>query len=123
MKSGVESLSTDVSSSRLGAISKATVRRFKWVLPIVVFAGAAMYGWQNGWYAGTSKRSTAGLVTFQVEPRDLPITVIERGQLVSQSNLPVFCEVDDYRSDGINGTTIIWITPNGTSVSKLNPGF
>lgn len=61
---------------------------------------------------------TAGLVTFEVAPRDLPITIIERGSLQSQTNFQVFCEVDDYRSDGINGTTIIWIIPNGSSVTK-----
>lgn len=118
MKSGVESLKTDVSPFIRGFGSSAAVRRFKWILPLVAFAGIVTYGWQTGWYTGTAKRSTAGLVTFQVEPRDLPITVIERGQLESQNNLAVFCEVDDYRSDGINGTTIIWITPNGTSVTK-----
>jgi RND family efflux transporter MFP subunit len=57
-------------------------------------------------------------LTYKVEPRDLPITIVERGNLVSQTNLQVFCEVDDYRSDGVNGTTIVWIIPNGSSVSQ-----
>ncbi len=58
------------------------------------------------------------LVTYRVEPHDLPITVIERGHLESQTNIQVLCEVDDYRSDGILGTPIVWVIPNGTSVQK-----
>lgn len=96
----------------------AQIVQVKWlVIPLVVI-GVAVYGWQNRWWGNHSGISTANLVTYQVAPRDLPITIIERGRLESQTNLQVFCEVDDYRSDGINGTTIIWIIPNGSSVSK-----
>ena len=85
---------------------------------LLLLTGAVAYAWQNNWLGGKTGSATAGLVTFEVAPRDLPITIIERGSLQSQNNLQVFCEVDDYRSDGINGTTIIWIIPNGSSVSK-----
>jgi len=96
----------------------AQIVQVKWlVIPLAVI-GIAVYGWQNRWWGNHSGISTANLVTYQVAPRDLPITIIERGRLESQTNLQVFCEVDDYRSDGINGTTIIWIIPNGSSVSK-----
>jgi HlyD family secretion protein len=100
------------------ALSRFTRNKWKWGILTLVVLGVAAYGWQSKWLGNSSSNSTLGLVTFQVEARDLPITVIERGRLESQNNLQVFCEVDDYRSDGINGTTIIWITPNGTSVSK-----
>jgi HlyD family secretion protein len=90
----------------------------KWLVVPLVLIGIAVYGWQNRWWGNHSGISAANLVTYQVAPRDLPITIIERGRLESQTNLQVFCEVDDYRSDGINGTTIIWIIPNGSSVSK-----
>lgn len=75
----------------------------------------------TGWYfwSGEGKRSlNANLVTYQVQPLDLPITILERGDLQSQTNLKVYCEVDDVRSDGINGTPIIWIIENGSSVKK-----
>ncbi len=39
-----------------------------------------------------------------------------RGSLESQSNIDILCEVEDVRKDNINGTTILWMTPNGTSV-------
>lgn len=90
----------------------------KWSAGVLLLAGGGVYAWQNRWLGGQSGSITAGLVTFEVAPRDLPITIIERGSLQSQTNLQVFCEVDDYRSDGINGTTIIWIIPNGSSVTK-----
>ncbi len=97
----------------------ATVRvRAKWIAGLfLVFSGLA-YGWRDNWFSRAPSNQTANLVTFQVAPRDLPITIIERGHLESQNNLQVFCDVDDYRSDGISGTSIIWIIPNGSSVSK-----
>jgi HlyD family secretion protein len=96
----------------------AVIGRARWLVIPLTAVGIAVYGWQNQWWGNQSGTSTANLVTYQVAPRDLPITIIERGRLESQTNLQVFCEVDDYRSDGINGTTIIWIIPNGSSVSK-----
>ncbi len=98
--------------------SAARLAKMKWLVGLLSIAGLAFYGWQNNWLGGQAGSLTAGLVTFEVGPRDLPITIIERGSLESQTNLQVFCEVDDYRSDGINGTTIIWIIPNGSSVTK-----
>lgn len=66
----------------------------------------------------SANSANASLLTYRVEPRDLPITVIERGNLASQTDLQVYCKVDDVRSDGINGTPIIWVIANGSSVSK-----
>ncbi|MCA9134369.1 MAG: hypothetical protein KDA45_14470, partial [Planctomycetales bacterium] len=105
-------------SKRLAALTTTARLYAKWMVAALLLAGLVGFAWHKNWFLGGSQGATAGLLTFQVEPRDLPITVIERGQLESQTNLPVYCEVDDYRSDGINGTTIIWIIANGASVSK-----
>jgi RND family efflux transporter MFP subunit len=49
---------------------------------------------------------------------DLEILVTERGNLESQQVTQVFCEVDDIPADNINGTPILWVIPNGSSVKK-----
>jgi RND family efflux transporter MFP subunit len=56
------------------------------------------------------------LVFYDVRSSNLPISVKERGNLESQDNVKVLCEVDDIRGDGIDGTPIIWIISNGSSV-------
>ncbi len=58
------------------------------------------------------------LILYTVRPTSLPISVKERGNLESQLNVEVLCEVDDIRGDGVDGTPIIWIIPNGSSVKK-----
>lgn len=57
-------------------------------------------------------------VHYTVKRGDLAITVTERGNLESQENIEIHCEVDDVRNDGIDGTPILWIVPNGASVNK-----
>lgn len=84
----------------------------------IVLAGVAVLGWQQDWLGQSAASASGKLLTYRVEPRDLPITVIARGNLESQTNLQVFCEVDDFRSDGILGTPIVWVIPNGSSVTK-----
>lgn len=84
----------------------------------VAAAGLLGAGYQNGWFKPSGTSTTDSLLTYSVEPRDLPITVIERGSLESQVNVKVYCEVDDVRSDGINGTPIVWVIDNGASVSE-----
>lgn len=106
------------SASALRLVIPFLGRNAKWLALVLIAVGVAVYGWQSKWWGGKTGLPSIGLVTFEVAPRDLPITIIERGKLESQTNLQVFCDVDDYRSDGINGTTIIWIIPNGSSVSK-----
>ncbi|TVS19237.1 MAG: efflux RND transporter periplasmic adaptor subunit [Planctomycetaceae bacterium] len=56
------------------------------------------------------------LVLFTVERDDLPIVVTERGNLESQINIEILCEVDEIRTSGHSGTAIVWLIPNGTSV-------
>ena len=89
-----------------------------WIIATVLVVAVGGYGWYADWLGTKSASLEASLITYEVEPRDLPITVIERGNLASQTNLRVLCNVDDVRSDGISGTPIIWIIENGASVSK-----
>jgi len=58
------------------------------------------------------------LVFHTVKRGALPITVTERGNLESQVNEQVICEVDDINGDNINGTPIVWVIPNGSSVKE-----
>jgi RND family efflux transporter MFP subunit len=73
-----------------------------------------------GWWQWRTDGSTldAQLVYHIVEQSDLDIRVTERGNLESQSEIQVVCEVDDVPGDNINGTPIIWIVENGASVKK-----
>jgi HlyD family secretion protein len=61
-------------------------------------------------------RAQLDLVYYTVQRGDLPITVTERGNLESQQNVEVLCEVDEIPRAGVYGTQIVWIIPNGTSV-------
>jgi RND family efflux transporter MFP subunit len=58
------------------------------------------------------------LIPYTVKRGSLPITVTERGNLESQQNEQIICEVDDISGDGIIGTPIVWIIANGSSVKK-----
>ena len=58
------------------------------------------------------------LVFFTVKRGDMAIEVTERGNLESQQNLKILCDVDDVEGDGIRGTPILWIIPNGSTVKK-----
>ena len=58
------------------------------------------------------------LVFHTVRSGNLLIAVTERGNLESQQNIKVFCEVDDIGGDNIDGTAILEIVSNGSQVSK-----
>jgi len=58
------------------------------------------------------------LIYHTVKRGDLPITVTERGNLESQQNEDIVCEVDDIGGDNINGTPILWVVSNGASVKE-----
>ena len=64
------------------------------------------------------KTNNSSFVFYNVEATDLNISVTERGNLESQSDLRVICEVDDVEGDGVSGTPIVWIVENGASVKK-----
>ena len=90
--------------------------------PLVIGSAAiivAVIGIAAVWRIGGSDSvASEDLVFHQVTRGDLEITVIERGNLESQRNLEILCEVDDVRRDGINGTPLVWIIPNGARVKK-----
>ena len=55
---------------------------------------------------------------YVVVRRDMPLAVTERGSLESQENVRIVCEVDDIHGDAIDGTPVLWMVPNGATVSK-----
>lgn len=59
-------------------------------------------------------------VYYTVEPSDLPIIVTERGNLESQLETKVLCEVENssYDRSSSQGTQIIFIVPNGSAVEE-----
>ncbi|OHB81455.1 MAG: hypothetical protein A2W31_13130 [Planctomycetes bacterium RBG_16_64_10] len=59
-------------------------------------------------------------VYHTVVPSDLPITVTERGNLESQKEIEIVCELENigYDRSGGSGTQILYIVPNGKSVNK-----
>ena len=69
----------------------------------------------------TSEHVVTNLVWYTVQPDTMQITVTERGNLESQENIKIHCQVDDVRGDQIDGTPILWVTPNGTSVEAGDP--
>ena len=93
--------------------------RLRWML---LAAGAVLLLAVAGWFALSGRSAgyaaNQSLIFHSVSRGNLPITVVERGNLESQKNVQVYCDVDDFRNDGIHGTPIIWIVPNGSSVNK-----
>ncbi|MEM7232515.1 MAG: efflux RND transporter periplasmic adaptor subunit, partial [Planctomycetota bacterium] len=62
--------------------------------------------------------SAEDLVFYTVKRGDLPINVTVRGNLESQTEEKVRCMIDDIEGDGIYGTPLLWIVPNGELVKK-----
>ena len=60
------------------------------------------------------------LIYYTASRGDLPITVVERGNLDSQEKVEIFCELENlsYDRSGSSGTQILYIIPNGESVKK-----
>lgn len=69
-------------------------------------------------WASSSESRDVSLIWQEVRRGDMKISVIERGNLESQENIEIHCGVEDVQKDGINGTPILWIIPNGSSVAK-----
>jgi HlyD family secretion protein len=87
-----------------------------WLLVIaIVFVSLIAWNWSKN-RNGTAVAEQA--VWQSVDRSDLEVVVLERGSLESQSNIELVCEVEDVRKDNINGTTILWMIPNGASVKK-----
>jgi RND family efflux transporter MFP subunit len=87
-----------------------------WPAVIVILAGAGLAGLQL--FKPGAPEPTQPLIYHNVTIGDLPITVTERGNLESQNNVEIICEVDDIEGDGVIGTQVIFILPNGSSVKK-----
>jgi RND family efflux transporter MFP subunit len=77
-------------------------------LLVVAFAGWAGRTWTE------LAASSQPLVLYTVTRSDLPITVTERGNLESQKNTEIRCEVETM--SGQYGTRIVSIVPNGKAV-------
>lgn len=92
------------------------VSRRTWIVGLVVIliSTGSLWGWQTLSDPGIPEN----LVFYTVQKGDLPITVTERGNLESQQDVQIICEVDDIPGDGMNGTLVVWIVPNGSSVKK-----
>lgn len=67
---------------------------------------------------GSFGQDTSQFVFHNVKRGSLLIQVTERGNLESQQNVKVFCEVDDIAGDNLDGTAILEIVPNGSEVKK-----
>ncbi len=99
-------------------VSRISFPSRKWFLISLAAAGAIASVWAISSLQSGQSVSNKSLVMYTVQSRDLPITVIERGNLESQSNVRILCEVDDVRNDGVYGTPLVWIIPNGSSVKQ-----
>jgi RND family efflux transporter MFP subunit len=80
-------------------------------LPVLGFSLSALF-------FGSDARIDERVLLHTVTRQPLQVTVIERGNLQSQANREIHCLVDDVQRDGINGTPILWIIPNGSSVKE-----
>jgi len=96
---------------RRGAIPVFPMLAIGSVLPVVGLFFASSF-WGNG--DAIDER----ILWHEVGRADLQVSVIERGNLESQTNREIQCEVEDVQRDGINGTPILWIIANGSSVEK-----
>jgi len=91
----------------------------RWLVAGVLVACCISAGFASvQWYRQKPQAPTQPLILHTVTAGDLPITVTERGNLESQSNVEILCEVDDIEGDGLVGTQILSIVPNGTSVEQ-----
>lgn len=92
------------------------IRRASIVLSLLALGGVSLFlaaGWPH-----PDDRLTHKALWREIRRTDLSISVIERGNLESQENIEIFCKVEDVQRDGINGTPIVWIIPNGASVEE-----
>jgi HlyD family secretion protein len=102
------------------AIKSAVVGNPVWtkrlLLALVLLAAGVLVMVAVATIAGGMSSPSSTMVFYTVQSTDLPITVTERGNLESQDNVEIICEVDDVHGDGVDGTSILSIVPNGSSV-------
>ena len=85
------------------------------VIGLVLIMTAAGSVWRD------SGDSNPVLVYYNTVRTDLPIVVTERGNLESQLQTSIICEVEAVsfdRGSGTNGTQIIYLIPNGSTVRE-----
>ncbi len=105
------------SSSRSKAVTRIlTGKRIVLGVLVVAVLGILFLGFRSG--MGSLGTPDQPLIHYTVTRGDLPIMVTERGNLESQDSIDVFCDVEDIHGDGVHGTTILWIVPNGSSIKK-----
>lgn len=71
--------------------------------------------------SAATKRWTSVHDTYdyvEVSKGKLSLQIIERGNLESQDSLEIRCPVPNLPSDGIAGTAILWMVPNGATVQE-----
>ena len=91
--------------------------RTKLALGVVVVVALTVAA---GLYALSERALTADrtFIYYAVRRADLPITVTERGNLESQTEEKIVCEVDDIDGDDVRGTQVQFVVPNGSSVRE-----
>ena len=58
------------------------------------------------------------LVYYVANRANLPLTVTEQGNLESQDEVKVICEVDDVEGDNVRGAQVQYVVPNGSVVRE-----
>ncbi len=88
------------------------------VLVTVIVATALVAGGAYAIFSGGFSETEQQLIYYTVKRGDLPITITERGNLESQREVKIFCMIDDIDNDGIRGTPIRKLVPNGKAVEE-----
>lgn len=102
----------------MSATDSPRKRRFRWSYLIVLIVLVAVPATVAARWGSGSQSHATNLIWQEVRRGDMKISVIERGNIESQENIEIHCGVEDVQKDGINGTPILWIIPNGSSVAK-----
>ncbi len=114
-------MSTDANRPDISPTSNPWPRTAKhnrtWMLLIGIVT-VSLVAWSWNQQGSSSSTATGQVVWHEVDRSNLEVVVLERGNLESQTNVELLCEVEDVRKDNINGTTILWMIPNGASVNK-----
>jgi len=92
----------------------------RWAIGLVLLAGFGVLVVSVGSLATNLTAPEQPFVYYTVAVSDLPIVVTERGNLESQQETTIRCEVESrgYDRSGTSGTQIIFIVPNGSSVQE-----
>ncbi len=93
--------------------------RRRWLVAVIVLASLGILGFGLRALVSDVGQTDNTFVYYTVHRTDLPITVMEQGNLESQITEEIMCEVENFGDrSGNNGTQILFIVPNGCSVKK-----